>query len=405
MPTELPSGFTNNNRNTDDDLMQHTPRRPPDEEPPKDRTEKNKPEHDEGAFRLATIAGIPLRLHWTFLAFLIWIGIRSIGQNQAGGVLFVLSLFGCVTLHEFGHALAAARYGVKTRSIVLYPIGGVASLETMPRPRQELWIALAGPAVNVVIAAILYAVLRATGTPLVTQVGSANFLAQLFWTNIFLVGFNMLPAFPMDGGRVLRAILARFNNDEVKATRTAAAIGQFFAVLMGLYGLFAGAWALVFIAVFVYLGAAQEANAFAARELIHGHLVSEAMMREFHTLPVGTTFREAAEVLLRGSQQDFPVVHGGEVVGVLSRANLLQGMAAEGADGYIAGSMEREFAAVPFNSELETVLQRMSGGMTSPILVFSDNTFAQSSLVGMLTQENLIEFLTVAQIRQRSLQR
>lgn len=363
-----------------------------------------KPPEDNGAFRIATVAGIPIRLHWTFLALLVAIGFISLrpGGNEGLTLAFVIALFCCVVLHELGHALTALRYGVRTRDIVLYPIGGVASLESLPKPRQELWIALAGPAVNVVIAGIIYLIVQSSGQPLHFQMEGPrpNFLANLYWANIILAAFNMLPAFPMDGGRVLRSLLSYFIPED-QATMIAARIGQFIAILLGIFGLFGGGLMLVFIAIFVYLGAGQEAAAYRTKALIAGHKVREAMVREFRTLPVGTTLREAADVLLAGNQQDFPIVHGSEVVGLLSRSTLLQGMAKEGPDGYVAGIMEREFPAVHPEDDLESVIMEMHGVRNGAILVLSDETRATDSLVGMLTQENLLEFLMLSQLKQQ----
>lgn len=392
MPTELP---------TRPPESENTPPR----EPENKRLTSPKTTEDNGAFRLLTVSGIPIRLHWTFLALLValgFMGLRGAG-SESRSVIFVIALFCCVVLHELGHALTALRYGIKTRDIVLYPIGGVASLETMPKPRQELWIALAGPAVNLVIAGLLYLLLQATGQSTVFEMEGPrpNFIANLLWTNIILAAFNMLPAFPMDGGRVLRSLLSYFTSDD-SATMIAARIGQFIAILMGLFGLFGqGGLGLVFIAVFVYIGAGQEAAAYRTKALISGHRVREAMIREFHTLPVGTTLREAADVLLAGAQQDFPIVHAGEVVGLLPRSALLQGMATEGPSGYVAGVMQREFPVVHPDDDLETVVMELRGTVNGSVLVLQDDSLTETALVGMLTQENLLEFLMLSQLQAR----
>lgn len=371
-----------------------------------------RPAADGGSFVLAVISGIPLRVHWSFFILLVLIGLGSLsGASDPGSsgrvvlvnIVYVLGLFVCVVLHEFGHALTARRYGIQTRDVVLYPIGGVASLEKMPRPRQELWIALAGPAVNVVIAAILYAAARARGLPVASVAaagGASGLLVRLMWTNVMLVVFNMIPAFPMDGGRVLRALLARTMSENA-ATQLAASIGRFIAVAMGIYGFFAGWWMLTIVAVFVYMAASQEAAAFQAKSFIAGHRVKEAMLREFRTLPVGTTLREAADALLAGSQQDFPVVNGDEVVGVLSRGTLMRGFASEGPDAYVAGVMEREFQRVSPDDDLETVLTEASRLNEGPLLVMEGDSTDASRLLGMITQQNLLEFLALAQLWER----
>lgn len=209
----------------------------------------------------------PQRFHATFLLMLGWEALRHYRAHgdpaeAMGGVVFILLLFGVVALHELGHALAARRFGIRTRDITLLPIGGVARLERMPSdPGQELVIALAGPAVNFVLAAGIYFILELGRRPSplgeALQVGG-DFLDRLFWVNVSLAVFNLLPAFPMDGGRVLRAVLA-MRLDYVRATQVAAVIGQGMALLFGLLGLFYNPF-LVLIAVFVWLGAAEEAG-------------------------------------------------------------------------------------------------------------------------------------------------
>lgn len=223
------------------------------------------------SIRLGKIAGIQLYLHWTFLILLGLVfftdlgkGIGLPGATQA--LLFVLVLFACIVLHELGHALAARRYGIPTRDITLLPIGGIARMERMPRePRQELWVALAGPLVNVGIAAVLLIALVALHYTRVQFLAAQSvFLWFLLQANLFLIAFNLLPAFPMDGGRVLRALLAR-RLEYVRATRIAARIGQVMAVLFvlaGIYSLFSGHQSpmLMLIGVFIFFGARNEAH-------------------------------------------------------------------------------------------------------------------------------------------------
>ncbi|MGZ9167216.1 MAG: site-2 protease family protein, partial [Anaerolineales bacterium] len=212
-------------------------------------------------WKVGTFAGIDVFVHATFLLLIGWIGYSHWLQygtlaKVAEGILFILVLFLCVVLHEYGHALTARRYGVKTRDITLYPIGGVARLERMPdKPIEELWVALMGPAVNVVIAAVLFVYLfLSQGLVPMTDltVASGSFVARVMAVNISLVLFNLIPAFPMDGGRVLRALLA-MRMDYVRATQIAANVGQGLAFLFGLFGLFNNPF-LLFIAFFVWIG-------------------------------------------------------------------------------------------------------------------------------------------------------
>lgn len=358
--------------------------------------------HDGGSFPIAVVAGIPIRIHVSFLLLFAFLGFQVFGTRSEtpAGVLLIAALFFCVVLHELGHAIVAGRYGIRTLSITLYPIGGVASLEEMPRPTQELWIALAGPAVNLVIAAILWIVLQQSHQlqhfTLYIEPGR-SFLANLMTANILLASFNMLPAFPMDGGRVLRALIARVT-DENKATAIAARIGQLMAVLFGLFGLATGQLMMLIIAGFIWFGAGQEASYFQTRALLVGHLVREAMVRDFHTLPVGSTLKQAADLLLASSQQDFPILSGSDVVGVLSRSALLQGMASAGPDTFVAGVMDRDYATARPDEALDGLLQNR---LTGPVLVLRDGVPSDASLVGMITQENLLEFLTLTQLESR----
>ncbi|MCL4244824.1 MAG: site-2 protease family protein, partial [Candidatus Dadabacteria bacterium] len=264
------------------------------------------------SWKLGEFGGIPVYIHATFLLIIAWVVLIhwTGGETLAsiiGGVIFVLALFLCVVLHEYGHALTAKRYGIKTRDITLLPIGGVARLERMPDdPMQELKVALAGPAVNVAIAALLYAWLVLTrglgplGDLTLTQ---GSFAERLMLVNIFLVVFNLIPAFPMDGGRVLRALLA-LRSDYVRATQTAATIGQGIALLFGFIGLFTNPF-LVFIALFVWIGAAQEATMVKVRSALGGVPVEKAMLTDFKTVSPDDPLSRLVELTMSGSQQDY----------------------------------------------------------------------------------------------------
>jgi len=348
------------------------------------------------------VAGIPIRIHVTFLFLLAFLGFQYFGERSQSveGILLIGALFFCVVLHELGHALVARRYGIRTLSITLYPIGGVAALEEMPRPSQELWVALAGPAVNLVIAGVIWIYLKQAHqlqSFTVYIVPGRAFLNNLMTANLLLAGFNMLPAFPMDGGRVLRSLIARFT-DETTATTIAARIGQAMSALIGVIGIVFGQLMMLIIAVFIWFGAGQEASYFQTRALLIGRRVREAMVRDFHTLPVGSTLREAADLLLASSQQDFPILNGDDVVGVLSRSALLQGMASQGPGTYVTSVMDRDFASAQPDDALDNLLTNRLGG---PILVLRDGIPTDASLVGMITQENLLEFLTLTQLETR----
>jgi Zn-dependent protease/predicted transcriptional regulator len=349
------------------------------------------------ATKVGTFAGISVYVHTTFLMLIAWVAFAhwQTGHSVSAavqGVAFVLALFGCVVLHEFGHALTAKRFGIKTRDITLLPIGGLARLERMPDdPRQELWVALAGPAVNVVIAVALFVVLPVTGTfaPLSTlSVTSGSFLERLMIVNVFLVAFNMLPAFPMDGGRVLRALLA-IRMDYTRATQLAANIGQGMALAFGLIGLFTNPF-LMFIALFVWIGAGQEAAMTQMKSALGGIPLERAMITDFRTLVPNDSLARAVELLVSGAQQDFPVVDAGAVVGILTRGGLLTALARQEQRAPVGQVMRRDFLVADASDMLDITFQRLQGHECHTIPVVR-----RGDLVGLLTMDNVGEFLSV----------
>jgi len=349
-----------------------------------------------GSIGVVRLFGVPIRLHFTFvllLLFLLFIGFGG-KQSTVTMVVYILALFGSVLLHELGHAVVARRYGIRTIEIVMFPIGGLARLDRQPRAREELWIALAGPAVNLVIAlGIVGWLYAAGGMAQIQQMQTptdANLAQRIAAGNLILALFNMLPAYPMDGGRVLRSLLAIWKPED-EATQIASSAGKGMAFFMGLYGLISGNFILVFIAMFVYLGASQEGMAARGRTLALGYPVSSAMVTDFRTLGHGSTMREAADLLLATSQQDFPVLHGSQVVGLLKRNDLIRSMLTTGPDGYVAGAMDREFLRLQPSADLADVLPSLSG---SCALVMDGD-----ELLGLLTAENLSEFLVLRQVR------
>jgi Zn-dependent protease len=346
--------------------------------------------------RLGTLAGIPVYIHFTFLVLLGWIGVSRIVDSGVSvaltRVLFTLLLFGCVVAHEYGHALTARRYGIRTTDITLLPIGGVARLERMPRdPAQELWIALAGPAVNVVIAAALFAVLRIVRGPAalaeVDMMGD-DVLLSLLWVNVTLVAFNVLPAFPMDGGRVLRALLAR-RMEYARATRVAANVGQIMAFLFGFLGLFYNPF-LIFIALFVYMGAEAEAQMVQIQATLQGVPVRRAMMTRFATLSPDEPLTRAVDLLLAGAQQDFPVTAGGGLTGILGRRELVAALRAHGADTAVSTAMRTDVSPARADALLEETFQRMQSEGVPAVPVVD-----AGSVVGLVTLDNIAEYLMV----------
>ncbi len=349
------------------------------------------------SWKIGEFAGISVYMHATFLLLLGWVAFThwQVGQSLGAvvsGVAFILALFSCVVAHEYGHALTARRYGIKTREITLLPIGGVARLERMPDdPRQELWVALAGPVVNVVIAAVIFAwlVLTTSLVPLdQIAVGSGSFLEQLMIVNLFLVGFNMLPAFPMDGGRVLRAILAQ-RLEYTRATHIAANVGQGMAFLFGFAGLF-GNPMLLFIALFVWIGAAQESSAVQLKSALGGIPVARAMLTDFHTLQPHESLDRAAALILAGSQQDFPVVDSGRVTGILTRADLFAALSQQDRRTPVVNVMQRDFQVVESTDMLEGVMERLQACACHTLPVVHGG-----QLVGLVTMDNVGEFVMI----------
>jgi Zn-dependent protease/CBS domain-containing protein len=344
------------------------------------------------SWKLGRVAGIDVYMHATFLILLAWVGVshyvrRHHLADAAAGLVFILALFGIIVLHELGHALTARHYGIRTRDITLLPIGGVARLERMPDdPKQELLVALAGPAVNAALAALLAGMVTPTAWQDVQWVGG-DFLSKLLWVNVTLAVFNLIPAFPMDGGRALRALLA-MRMDYVRATQIAAHIGQGLALAFGLVGLFSNPF-LVFIALFVWTGAASEASAALTRSVLGGIPVRRAMITRFETLTPTETLQRALGYMLEGFQHDFPVVEAGRVVGVLTRADLMKGLTQNGADTPVAAAMTSRFDSATPSEMLEGALQRLqaSGCPALPVV-------RERELVGLLTMENVGEFLT-----------
>lgn len=349
------------------------------------------------SWRLGEVAGIAVHVHVTFLVLIGWVAMshwtaeRSVAAVLAGSG-FTLALFGCVVLHEFGHALTARRYGIRTRDITLLPIGGVARLERMPDiPIQELWVALAGPAVNVVIAGLLFGWLEVTtGLESLGQLGVAtgSFVQRLMMVNIFLVAFNLIPAFPMDGGRALRAFLA-MRMEYTRATQVAAGLGQGIAVLFGFIGLFTNPF-LLFIALFVWIGAGQEASMAQMKSALGGIPISRAMLTDFRTLSARDSLARAVELILAGSQHDFPVVEGDRVEGVLMRSDLLAALASREQAVPVAEVMRRNFYLVDSSEMLETAFARLQAHDCHTLPVTHDGR-----LVGLVTMDNLGEFISI----------
>jgi Zn-dependent protease/CBS domain-containing protein len=354
------------------------------------------------SIRLFSVAGTAVRIHLTFFLLLAWIA--AIHWSRGGleaaidGVVFIALLFLCVVLHEFGHVFAARGYGIRTSDVTLLPIGGVASLERMPeKPSQEIVVALAGPAVNLVIAVALALGLGASfdlGQMAQLEEARSSMVGRVAAANVALCVFNLIPAFPMDGGRVLRALLA-IRLGYTRATRTAANIGQGLAFLFALLGLL-GNPVLILIAVFIFLAASGEAGYVQAREYTRGYLASHAMITSYQSLGPSAVADDAAGLLLRTTQQEFPVVDGAGVMrGVLTRDALITALQKTGGTTPVLEIMERDIPTVPENACLDNVFERLQRSAARLVGVIDP----AGRLVGYITAENLTELIMIQSSR------
>ncbi|WP_371060163.1 site-2 protease family protein [Rhodosalinus sp. 5P4] len=349
------------------------------------------------SFPIGRLFGSELRVHATFFLLLLWVGWVAFSDGgwpaALENILFVAALFACVVAHEFGHALTARRYGIRTPDITLLPIGGLARLESMPeKPGQEILVALAGPAVNVAIWAILVVVLGAeTDLEKLAQIEhtTEGFLGRLALVNLFIAVFNLLPAFPMDGGRVFRATLSIFM-DRVRATRVAATGGQVLAFALGLLGLTSGNPILLLIAFFVFIAAGAESNDVAMRDLSRRMMAREAMITTFDALSPDDTVSAAGAALIRTTQHEFPVLDAdGQFVGLLTR-NAIFAETAEGRTTRpVHEVMETEIPKVGLGEGLEGVFDAMYR-QNAPAVAVTRRT---GEFVGYITRENVGELM------------
>jgi stage IV sporulation protein FB len=358
------------------------------------------------SINIGSIAGTAIRIHVTFVLFLVWIFVASYASGGAeaawSGLAFMVLLFACVLAHEFGHIFTARGFGVRTPDVTLLPIGGVARLERIPeKPGEEFLIAIAGPLVNVVIAFALAAFAGASlsAEHLATVESSKVALVdRLAVVNLFLALFNMIPAFPMDGGRVLRALLT-VRLGYVRATEIAATIGQAFAFVLGFAGLFFNP-ILIFIAIFVYLAAASESQLVALRAVSRGVPVGAAMMTQLARLSPEAHIDEAIETLLRTSQSEFPVVDDDErPVGLLGRGELIRALKTLGPNARVSQAMTSNVPVVSQRQCLDDAF-RILQEKASPAVGVVD---AGGRLVGLITAETVGEMLMVKEAMPKGL--
>ncbi|HRW47094.1 MAG TPA: site-2 protease family protein [Caldilinea sp.] len=356
--------------------------------------------------------GIDVKVHWSFVLVLAF-GAFLYGSGPAGwlvgglyGVLSMLLLFGSVTLHEYGHALTARRFGVGTRSILLLPIGGVANLERIPeKPSQELAIVAAGPLVNVIIALAMapVALLLNGGSPAgilsmnavganIQNPGLLNLVVFVLSTNVLLALFNLLPAFPLDGGRLLRALLA-YVMPYTRATRTAVVVGRLLAVLMAIYGIFSGAIGLLLIAFFVYVGGSAELESVSNRAVLRQFKAARALTPGATSLYTSERIERVVELLMRSYQTDFPVRDlSGRFVGVLTRPNLINALRDTGPETRVVDVMQPagEIPVCSPETDLATVWEQM-GQSGSRVIAVTDH----GQVLGIITADDISEVFQV----------
>ncbi len=325
-----------------------------------------------------SIFGIKLRIHLTFFLLLLFVfasvmseyGVRAAGMSA----LFICALFTCVVIHEVGHSLIARRFGKKAESITLLPIGGIAAIDQMPtKPGQEIAVSLVGPFINLAIAGILYVLVGAkTGVAmpnLYPESGKA-FLAGLIGVNIMLAVFNLIPAFPMDGGRVLRGLLA-MRMDSVRATIWAANIGQAIATFFIFFGVFFNLW-LALIGIFLYLGAGSEKQQVVLQSLLADVPAGEAMTTEYMSLKPDNTLTDALEHFHHGCQQDFPIIDDSGLRGILTRDRILAAIHTNGLNATVAEVMDKTFATVDSKMGLDQVYRKFLSGNKTAVAVVDD---------------------------------
>lgn len=353
------------------------------------------------SLNIGKISGIKIVVHWTFLLLIAWVffGEMRDGKGWEAGMMrvaFILAVFVSVVLHELGHALTARWFGCKTTSILLLPIGGVAQMERLPeKPIQEMVMAIAGPLVNVLIATVLGIFLALSMQSFhvsdmlqTNEVTGSNFLLMLMTVNIGLAVFNLIPAFPMDGGRVLRALLATRMN-RIKATQVAARIGQGLALVFVIVGMLSNIW-LVFIGLFIFLIAGAEAAFEEEKSMLLTHQVNDVIMHNFTLLKRNDTLADAVNVLLNGQETDFVVVDNGRACGIITQKEIIFGLSEVGKNALVGEMMNKHFLSLHSTMNLKNVYMKMRTQNLSICPVEADG-----KIIGVLSMGNIQELLLV----------
>ncbi len=348
---------------------------------------------------IGKIAGIKIFIHWTFLILLLFIIQSHLmaghGVNEILLALaFIAAVFVCITLHELGHALAAKHYHFKTLDINLLPIGGLARMEGLPeKPIQEFVVAIMGPLVNMAIGIILFFILKISSVvPELTNemhITKENFWFYLYIVNIFLAVFNLIPAFPMDGGRIFRALLS-FRLPRIKATRIATRTGQLIAILFVFLGFF-GNPMLIFIGLFIFLGAQAETVAEETKSNLKDVKVSDVLMHRYSTLKPSEPLSNAVSILLDGQEQSFVIKDNGYIKGILSRKEIISGLSEFGKDIPVEKVMKKEITYLQADDFLKDVMQRFTNSSSHVLMP----VFREKEFIGVLDIENISEYITI----------
>jgi Zn-dependent protease/predicted transcriptional regulator len=350
------------------------------------------------SFQIGKLFGIPIRVHLTFLLLLFFVGISGSKYGGSTGTLFgmisIVLIFLCVVLHEIGHSLVARHYGIVVRDIILLPIGGVSEMEEIPQdPKQEISISIVGPLVSFSLAVVFYVLSVALDqSPSFGQLSifKGNLIANLFWINLILGMFNLIPAFPMDGGRVLRGILAT-RIDSLRATKVAVGVGQVFAILLFFFGIFFNLW-MALIAIFIYLGAEGEERMVEMRAALSRSPVKLAMLTDIHTVSPDETLGEVLERICHGLQQDFPVVERGEVVGILTKEIIFSALHKHEKDARVKEIMNKNFVTTTEDASLSDIFKQMTTSRLSVIPVMKNR-----ELRGMINLEQIGKYHMICQ--------
>lgn len=352
----------------------------------------------KGAFPILSVHGIRLFIHWTFFLLLGWVLLVNLQSGYRfpqlfWSLLFLLATFACVALHEFGHALVAARFGIRAKNIVLLPIGGVASIEKFPaNPKQELSISIAGPLVNIAIALLLLPFLQAY-TPIwqlkepISIAQGQHFLYNLHLVNLSLAAFNLIPAFPMDGGRIFRALLG-FRMNYVKATTIAAGMGKFIAAIFIALGILFMNLFLPLIGLFIILSASTEEYYLRLKTLVQGLTLKDVLMYDYNSLQAGMHVQEAAGALMNNHQKYFILMEGSQPVGAINRMEIIKAIAEKKYTIPLRELLQEELPAFTSSQSVESVLENLAGSNDRIFPVMEENQF-----IGVVNFPHIIEYL------------